>query len=308
MADLNVLIARMRYWCDVASLGYSQSDRWDIRDGGNADCSSLVIWCLREAGFDTGSATYTGNLSANLTARGWARLPNDGNPLPGDILLNDADHVAVYIGGGRLAQASMSEYGTAWGSGGDQTGGETNTNPYYDYPWDCYLRFTGQQTSVASAAPARLATHVHYRLRQQGGGWLDEVTDFGPGDNGFAGMPCSSHDLLAVRVDEGSLRYRTHLLGGGWQDWVDHSDINDTVHGCAGVPGQAIDGVQLYYTTPAGKPLSQAWYRSQTASRQGWLPVVCDDGTSCGGDTFAGMYGEPLDRLQIAITDQNPYQ
>ncbi|MCX8647143.1 C40 family peptidase [Bifidobacterium sp. B4107] len=145
MADLNVLIARMRYWCDVASLGYSQSDRWDIRDGGNADCSSLVIWCLREAGFDTGGATYTGNLSAELTARGWARLPNDGNPMPGDILLNDRDHVAVYLGGGRLAQASMSEHGTAWGSGGDQTGGETNTAPYYDYPWDCYLRYTGPQ-------------------------------------------------------------------------------------------------------------------------------------------------------------------
>lgn len=145
MADLNVLIARMRYWCDVASLGYSQSDRWDIRDGGNADCSSLVIWCLREAGFDTGGATYTGNLSAELTARGWARLPNNGDPQPGDILLNDADHVAVYLGGGRLAQASMSEHGTAWGSGGDQTGGETNTAPYYDYPWDCYLRYTGPQ-------------------------------------------------------------------------------------------------------------------------------------------------------------------
>lgn len=145
MADLNVLIARMRYWCDVASLGYSQSDRWDIRDGGNADCSSLVIWCLREAGFDTGGATYTGNLSAELTARGWARLPDDGNPQPGDILLNDRDHVALYLGGGRLAQASMSEHGTAWGSGGDQTGGETNTAPYYDYPWDCYLRYTGPQ-------------------------------------------------------------------------------------------------------------------------------------------------------------------
>ena len=169
---------------------------------------------------------------------------------------------------------------------------------------------TGHAAPVPAQAaqPALLATHVHYRLRQQSGGWLDEVTDYGPGDNGFAGMPCSSHDLLTVRVDEGSLRYRTHLLGGGWQDWVDHSDINDTVNGCAGVPGQAIDGVQLYYTTPAGRPLFQAWYRGQTASRQGWLPVVCDDGTSCGGDTFAGMYGEPLDRLQIAITDQDPYQ
>ena len=157
-------------------------------------------------------------------------------------------------------------------------------------------------------APVSLSTHVHYRLHELGGGWLDEVVDFGGGDNGFAGMPFASHDLLSVRVDEGSLRYRVHVLGGDWLDWVDRSDINDTVNGCAGLIGQAIDGVQLYYTTPAGKPLSQAWYRAQTASREGWLDTVCDDGTSYGGDDFAGMLGEPLDRLQIAICDQNPYR
>ncbi|WP_113859641.1 endolysin-like domain-containing protein [Bifidobacterium aemilianum] len=144
MASVQKLIDRMKYWCDVANMGYNQSDRWNFNPaGGNCDCSSLVIHCLQEAGFDTGSAGYTGNLSANLTARGWARLPNNGNPRPGDILLNDAAHVAVYIGGGRLAQASISENGSTAGAPGDQTGGETNTNPYYNFPWDCYLRWTG---------------------------------------------------------------------------------------------------------------------------------------------------------------------
>lgn len=147
MADIQVLIARMRYWCDVVDMGYSQVDRWDFNPvGGNCDCSSLVIHSLQEAGFDTGGATYTGNLSGELTARGWARLPVDGNPMPGDILLNDADHVAVYVGGGYLSQASISETGGVLGAPGDQTGGETNTSPYYDYPWDCYLRYTGPQT------------------------------------------------------------------------------------------------------------------------------------------------------------------
>lgn len=177
--------------------------------------------------------------------------------------------------------------------------------------WDAYASAQGRHTVTIPVPPAPvdlLSTHVHYRLHELGGGWLDEVTDFGGGDNGFAGMPFASHDLLSVRVDEGSLRYRVHVLGGDWQEWVDRSDINDTVNGCAGLMGQAIDGVQLYYTTPAGKPLSQAWYRAQTASREGWLDTVCDDGTSYGGDDFAGMLGEPLDRLQIAICDQNPYR
>ena len=123
MASVSALINRMRYWCAVANLGYSQSDRWNFNpSGGNCDCSSLVIHCLREAGFDTGSATYTGNLSGELTKRGWTRLPANGNPQPGDILLNDVHHVAVYLGGGKLAQASISERGTAYGKAGDQTG------------------------------------------------------------------------------------------------------------------------------------------------------------------------------------------
>lgn len=117
MASVSALINRMRYWCAVANMGYSQSDRWNFNpSGGNCDCSSLVIHCLKEAGFDTGTATYTGNLSDNLTRHGWTRLPANGNPQPGDILLNDVHHVALYLGGGKLAQASISERGTAYGA------------------------------------------------------------------------------------------------------------------------------------------------------------------------------------------------
>ena len=144
VASVSKFIERRRYWCVQANMGYSQSDRWHFDPAaGNCDCSSLVIHCLREAGFDTGSANTTRDLSANLTARGWARVSNDGNPYPGDILLNDANHVAVYIGGGLIAQASVSETGGIAGAPGDQTGGETNVNNYYNFPWNCYLRWTG---------------------------------------------------------------------------------------------------------------------------------------------------------------------
>ena len=140
--DVQTLVNRMTYWCAVANLGYNQAARWDIRPGGSCDCSSLVIHALKEAGFDTGTATYTGNLSANLTARGWRRLPADGHPQAGDILLNDVHHVAVYVGGGRLAQASIDERGrTSGGRPGDQTGHETNISSYYNFPWNCYLRY-----------------------------------------------------------------------------------------------------------------------------------------------------------------------
>lgn len=155
MPSLTRLVERMRYWCDVADMGYSQYDRWNFNPaGGNCDCSSLVIWSLREAGFDTGGATYTGNMGGELCARGWLRLPVDGAPLPGDILLNDRDHVAVHIGGGLLCQASISETGGVSGAPGDQTGSETNTSRYYDYPWDCYLRYTGPDDQGDTDMPA----------------------------------------------------------------------------------------------------------------------------------------------------------
>lgn len=151
MGSITKFCDRMRYWCDEANLGYDQYQRWDIRVGGECDCSSLVIFALREAGFDTGSASYTGNMSDELTARGWRRLPaNISTCQPGDILLNDTHHVCAVISGygwdARIAQASIDERGRATGGqSGDQTGGETNTKPVYTYRhgWDCILRWGG---------------------------------------------------------------------------------------------------------------------------------------------------------------------
>lgn len=160
MGNINTAVARMRYWCSEANLGYDQSQRWNIVPGGEADCSSLVIHVLREAGFDTGGATYTGNMLSNLTARGWmvvATYPQSAAGLQaGDVLLNDANHVAMYLGGGYLGQASIDERG--WASGGqsgDQTDHETNISPFYVYRhggWPHVLRYTGGQTAVVTAS------------------------------------------------------------------------------------------------------------------------------------------------------------
>ena len=159
----------------------------------------------------------------------------------------------------------------------------------------------------APSAPASKVT-IRYGLHVLGDGWLDEVTDFGSGNEGFAGLPFYSHDLLYAKVDRGQLRYRAHTREDGWLDWVYKGDRNDTVNGCAGILCHAIDGVQAYYTTPEGEEFQQVWYRSQTTQREGWLAVCCDDGTSVDSyDGWAGMYGEPLDRLQMAIGTRNPF-
>lgn len=152
MGSISKFCERMKYWCEEANLGYDQSNRWDIRVGGECDCSSLVIFALREAGFDTGSASYTGDMSDNLTKRGWVRIPFKGvwQLQRGDILLNDEHHVCAVIDGSgptaTIAQASIDERGRAsGGQSGDQIDYETNTKPVYIYSrgWDCILRYSG---------------------------------------------------------------------------------------------------------------------------------------------------------------------
>lgn len=148
MASVDYAVERMRYWCTQGNLGYDQWNRNDIRYGGECDCSSLVIHVLKEAGFDTGGATYTGNMRSNLVARGWKVIPVNGNPQKGDILLNDGSHVAMWLGD-CLAQASIDENGNIkGGKSGDQTNYETNVRSYYNYPWNCYLRWGGASTNV----------------------------------------------------------------------------------------------------------------------------------------------------------------
>ena len=151
MGDIKKFVEHMVWWCDHGNLGYDQSQRWNIVFGGETDCSALVIHCAKAAGFDVGSSTYTGNMRSNFSARGWAVLSPSVAKQAGDILLNDANHVAVYIGNGRLAQASIDERGRiTGGASGDQTGYETNTRAYYEYPWSCVLRWNGAGASGGS--------------------------------------------------------------------------------------------------------------------------------------------------------------
>ena len=142
MADLGQAIQNMIDLCNDDSHGYSQANRW----GPDYDCSSAIITALRDAGFDTGGASYTGNMSSELCARGWERLSPDVGKEPGDICLNDVNHVAMYVGDGQVAEFS-SDYD---GIQGDSSGIEASVHGYYNYPWDCVLRWPeGVEKKVA---------------------------------------------------------------------------------------------------------------------------------------------------------------
>ena len=121
------------------SHGYDQQYRWGER--GDYDCSSLVVSSLRVVGFNTGWATYTGNMRSSLTNYGFVWCTDFSLLKRGDILLNEVYHTAMYLGDGNIVQASGNEFeGAIGGVPGDQTGTEICVRTYYDYPWDGFLR------------------------------------------------------------------------------------------------------------------------------------------------------------------------
>ena len=126
--------------------GYDQTHRW----GPDYDCSSLIITVWEQVGVPvrTGGATYTGNMREVFLRCGFADVTGDvslgdGRGLvAGDVLLNHRNHTAMMVDKYNLVQASINELGTATGGQtGDQNGGEIAVRSYYNFPWDCVLRY-----------------------------------------------------------------------------------------------------------------------------------------------------------------------
>lgn len=143
--------------------GYDQSCRW----GPDYDCSSLVISCFKAAGLKP-NATYTGNMYADFCSHGFEDVSSQVNVSTGaglkagDVLLNYVHHTALVTGEGRIVQAFSNENGgTTGGASGDQTGWEILECAYYNYPWDCVLRYTGD-----SGAPYAESAAVRWPPRE----------------------------------------------------------------------------------------------------------------------------------------------
>jgi len=131
--------------------GYDQHNRW----GPDYDCSSFVISAYKAAGVPL-TCTYTGNMKSDMLKHGF-HIVTDNTLKPGDVLLHEANHTAMYIGNGKIVQASINEMGnTTGGQTGDQTGGEIGVRTYYNYPWDCVLRYGADEDADEYTAPVSL--------------------------------------------------------------------------------------------------------------------------------------------------------
>lgn len=157
MADPAYAAHQMRYYCETLNIGYSQPNRNNIYNGGEADCSSLVLRCCKDAGIPTGNAYSTRDMRREMIKAGWqvyngVAATKASNLLPGDVLLAEGHHTCMYVGNGLIGEAAIDERGGIMGSAGggqagDQTGRETRVTALYSFPWTHVLRWPASASS-----------------------------------------------------------------------------------------------------------------------------------------------------------------
>ena len=160
-------ISQMEAWAADNSHGYDQANRW----GPDYDCSSAVIsaWELAGVPVKTNGATYTGNMRGVFLRCGFEDVTGSvdlatGTGLQrGDVLLNIQHHTAMYCGNGQEVEASINENGgVTGGMTGDQTGREFLVRPYRNYPWDCVLRYTWEDSVTV---PEKISPTYYYSVK-----------------------------------------------------------------------------------------------------------------------------------------------
>ena len=181
------------------SHGYDQGTRW----GPDYDCSSLIISAYKQAGVPL-TCTYTGDMKRDMIMHGFVEIPFSVGLRPGDVLLNEAHHTAMYIGNGQIVHAAGNEHGgAAGGLSGDQTGREICIAPYYvpSYGWDCALRYTADQVPIHPnpvQPPAESSTGPHTDSYRPGDRYMVQPNDtlWGIAER-FLGDGNRWHDLYA---------------------------------------------------------------------------------------------------------------
>lgn len=146
-------------------------DRHGYLWGGNGptdfDCSGLVNYVYDKAGVPVNTEVRNTTRTAPIyyTRHGFADVTDKVNLATGaglqtgDVLVNKANHMAICVGSGRIVQARTNLDNKT----GDSSGQEIREQGYYNYPWDCVLRYVGDGGS-APAEPAPIQNGVEIRL------------------------------------------------------------------------------------------------------------------------------------------------
>ena len=224
------------------------------------------------------------------------------------LAVAEAESLADYFGSGKaeaspVPSSNIYRVRKSWADEASQKGAFANLENAVELAKSTDLKvydgngkqvYPAGETATPSPAPSP-APAVYYRVRTEAHGWLPEVKDLAD----YAGYQDSPVTDIAVRVTAGTVKYRAHVLGGGWLPYVTGCDINDSANGYAG-SGKAIDAVDVYYYTPKGQTVRRAKYRAAPTGGN-YYPWQYDNETTGGQDGYAGAFGRRIGRLQITL-------
>lgn len=133
--------------------------------------------------------------------------------------------------------------------------------------------------------------HVTYKVHAKK--WLPAVVDCNDvNSDGYAGVQSRSMTALMAKPDKGTLRYRVHLRKDNrWLPWVENYKDH------AGNIGEEIDAVQMQLVGVDGYEVK---YRVSPTTSKGWYGW-CTGLTDATGDGYAGVFGKPIDCIQVKI-------
>lgn len=224
------------------------------------------------------------------------------------LAVAEASALADYFGSGKaeaspVPSSNIYRVRKSWADEASQKGAFANLENAVELAKSTDLKvydgngkqvYPAGETATPSPAPSP-APAVYYRVRTEAHGWLPEVKGLGD----YAGYKDSPITDIAIRVTEGTIKYRIHVLGGGWLPYVTGCNVQDSKNGYAG-NGKAIDAVEVYYSTPKGKTVRKAKYRVSPVGGD-YYPWQYDNEITGGQDGYAGSYGRKIGKLQITL-------
>lgn len=143
----------------------------------------------------------------------------------------------------------------------------------------------------STTTPSNQTVNVYYRVKTQKHGWLPEVKNL----DDYAGYQNSPVTSVAIKVSQGTIKYRVHNKGGKWLPYVTGYNINEFTNGYAG-NNNIIDAIEIYYYTPNNiRPYKKARYKVNG------YPYQYDNERKNGMDGYAGVIGVPITTLQIKV-------
>lgn len=236
----------------------------------------------------------------NTRAAKWLMDDNNLN----ELARAEAETLAKYFGlsGGTQDDGQMYRIRKSWNDAKSQVGAYRNLENAKNACPDGYTVYDKKGVPVypvKDATPAKNTDVVlEYAVKTQDHGWLNLSEHKGD----YAGWNNSPIIAVAMRVNKGRVKYRVHVAGGGWLNWITGCDLNDYNSGYAG-NNKPIDAIQVYYYTPDDiRPYKRAKYRVMALGRNEYWGWQYDDETKGGQDGYAGaLFGTPLVRLQAII-------